>query len=300
MRSWKQPTRIQTLIFEFETYDTYQWYLDLGPLSNINAKYLHGKNSLLELLDRSPDYDDFLEKRSLVRQLHASTVPNLNVADSGIKKIPGAVADFPQRRRARPEHTILLWQVMVSRLANAEGDSIGLIPFAGHETAREFRENMEHHFSVITCTAKGETKWQASTFSERLEQLACLWSFGPEEGNQPNLYLHADGTLSFTAPGPAECSERVRAYVFRPGKSGSVPAAANFANVSGRGLADVGGGRISALWMAGRRDDVVSAPLTMTSWLRAAGAALFASTSGTDGGFCGEAHRRLSRKCAEK
>src|SRR5437667_5469530 len=29
--------------FEFETYDTYQWYLDLGQLSNINAKYLHGK-----------------------------------------------------------------------------------------------------------------------------------------------------------------------------------------------------------------------------------------------------------------
>src|ERR1700733_934079 len=28
--------------FGFETYDTYQWYLDLGPLSAINGKYLHG------------------------------------------------------------------------------------------------------------------------------------------------------------------------------------------------------------------------------------------------------------------
>src|SRR5499425_2571260 len=28
--------------FEFETYDTYSWYLSLGPLSNINARYLHG------------------------------------------------------------------------------------------------------------------------------------------------------------------------------------------------------------------------------------------------------------------
>ena len=37
--------------FDFETYDTYQWYLDLGPLSNINAKYLHG--SLLEFYRRS-------------------------------------------------------------------------------------------------------------------------------------------------------------------------------------------------------------------------------------------------------
>src|SRR5580765_43217 len=29
--------------FAFETYDTYSWYLNLGPLSNVNAKYLHGK-----------------------------------------------------------------------------------------------------------------------------------------------------------------------------------------------------------------------------------------------------------------
>ena len=27
----------------FDKYDTYEWYLDLGPLSNANAKYFHGR-----------------------------------------------------------------------------------------------------------------------------------------------------------------------------------------------------------------------------------------------------------------
>src|SRR5258708_2100422 len=65
--------------FEFETYDSYQWYLDLGPLSNINAKYLHGKIPYWNSTIDHPDYDDFWKKEAWVRQLHASTVPNLNV-----------------------------------------------------------------------------------------------------------------------------------------------------------------------------------------------------------------------------
>jgi len=40
--------------FEFETYDTYQWYLDLGPLSNINDKHLHARflTGILRLITR--------------------------------------------------------------------------------------------------------------------------------------------------------------------------------------------------------------------------------------------------------
>src|SRR6266498_1399991 len=37
----EQADKNKNTHFDFETYDTYQWYLDLGPLSNINAKYLH-------------------------------------------------------------------------------------------------------------------------------------------------------------------------------------------------------------------------------------------------------------------
>ena len=32
-------------LFSFDKYDTYQWYLQLGPLSNVNDNYFHGKFS---------------------------------------------------------------------------------------------------------------------------------------------------------------------------------------------------------------------------------------------------------------
>src|SRR5256885_16331318 len=38
----EQADKYKNTHFAFETYDGYSWYLALGPLSNINAKYLHG------------------------------------------------------------------------------------------------------------------------------------------------------------------------------------------------------------------------------------------------------------------
>ena len=40
---YEQADKNANTHFNFETYDTYSWYLDLGPLSNINAKYLHDR-----------------------------------------------------------------------------------------------------------------------------------------------------------------------------------------------------------------------------------------------------------------
>ncbi|MGC1372744.1 MAG: CocE/NonD family hydrolase [Candidatus Sulfotelmatobacter sp.] len=76
----EQSDKSKNTHFEFETYDTFEWYLDLGPLSNINAKYLHGSIPYWNSTIDHPDYDDFWKKEAWVNQLHASTVPNLNVA----------------------------------------------------------------------------------------------------------------------------------------------------------------------------------------------------------------------------
>jgi uncharacterized protein len=38
----EQADRNKNTKFVFDVYDTYSWYLALGPLSNINAKHLHG------------------------------------------------------------------------------------------------------------------------------------------------------------------------------------------------------------------------------------------------------------------
>src|SRR5438067_2375443 len=70
----EQADKNKNTNFDFETYDTYSWYLNLGPLSNVNARYLHGSIPFWNDVVKHPDYDEFWKREAWVNQLHASTV----------------------------------------------------------------------------------------------------------------------------------------------------------------------------------------------------------------------------------
>jgi len=76
----EQADKNKNTNFDFDTYDTYDWYLKAGPLTNLNDKYVHGTLPYWNDVMRHPDYDEFWKKEAWVNQLHGSTVPNLNVA----------------------------------------------------------------------------------------------------------------------------------------------------------------------------------------------------------------------------
>jgi putative CocE/NonD family hydrolase len=216
----EQADKNKNTHFDFETYDTYQWYLDLGPLSNINAKYLHGSIPYWKSTVEHPDYDDFWKKEAWVNQLHASTVPNLNVAGFWDQEDPwGPWQIFRHAEENDPQHNNFMvagpwyhgeWQ-------SPKGESIGLIPFSGHETAREFRENIEAPFFRFYLHGKGDKPaWQASTFQSGSNTWRTYAAWPPKESKATNLYFHADGTLSFTPPDANHTAKIYIAYVSDP------------------------------------------------------------------------------------
>ena len=216
----EQSDKNDNALFKFETYDTYQWYLDLGPLSNINAKYLHGKIPYWNSTIDHPDYDEFWKKEAWVNQLHASTVPNLNVAGFFDQEDPwGPWQIFRHAEEHNPDHTNFMvagpwfhgqWQT-------PKAESIGLIPFAGHETAREFRENIQAPFFRYYLHGQGQKPaWQATTFQTGSNSWHTYAVWPPKESKPTNLYLHTDGTLSFTAPTATEDSTPYREFISDP------------------------------------------------------------------------------------
>jgi uncharacterized protein len=276
--------------FDFETYDTYQWYLDLGPLSNINAKYLHGSIPYWNATMEHPDYDDFWKKEAWVRQLHGSDVPNLNVAGFWDQEDPwGPWQIFRHAEENDPDHNnfIVAGPWFHGQWQSAKGEGIGLIPFGGHETAREFRENIEAPFFRYYLHGKGEKpKWQASTFQSGSNTWHTYARWPPQEARAANIYFHGDGTLSFTAPSAGEDSRPYREYVSDP---------ANPVPYRQRPISPTYPGGDWRTWevadqrFVDHRPDVltfVSAPLgqdlVVTGPLAAV---LFASTSGTDSDF---------------
>ena len=216
----EQADKNKNTNFVFETYDTYEWYLNLGPLSNINDKYLHGSIPYWNLSVEHPDYDDFWKKEAWVRQLHASTVPNLNVAGFWDQEDPwGPWQIFRHAAEHDPEHTnyIVAGPWFHGQWQGAKADSIGLIGFGGHNTSVEFRENLEAPFFRYYLHGKGEKPtWQATTFQSGSNTWKTYAAWPPKEAKVTNLYLHADGTLSFSPPDNSGKQPDYREYVSDP------------------------------------------------------------------------------------
>ncbi len=66
--------------FHFNRYDTYEWYLRLGPLANVNRKIFHGRLPTWNHFVNHPNYDTFWKKMAFAPYLTRVTVPMLNVA----------------------------------------------------------------------------------------------------------------------------------------------------------------------------------------------------------------------------
>ena len=274
--------------FNFDVYDTYEWYLKLGPLSNINAKYLHNSIPYWNDSVEHPNYDAFWHREAWVNQLHSSPVPNLNVAGFWDQEDPWGPWQIFRRG---DEQGISSENIMVAgpwfhgEWQSQKGDSIGDITFGGHETAREFREQIEAPFFRYYLHGVGEKiAWKASTFQSGSNSWHTYSAWPPKESKPTKLYFHSDGSLSFTEP-TAGGHEYVQ-YVSDP---------ANPVPYRQRPISPTYPGGDWRFWevadqrFVDHRPDVitfVSEPLendlTITG---AVSAQLYASTSGTDSDF---------------
>lgn len=50
--------------FSFDRSDTFEWYSDLGPLSNVNEKFFYGKMPTWNDFVAHPNYDEFWQKQA--------------------------------------------------------------------------------------------------------------------------------------------------------------------------------------------------------------------------------------------
>jgi putative CocE/NonD family hydrolase len=275
--------------FKFDLYDTYSWYLGLGPLSNINAKYLHGALSFWNDVVRHPDYDAYWKKDAWTRQLRGTEIPVLNVAGFWDQEDPwGPWQIFRHADEGGPHHNNFMVAGPWSHGAwerQAKGDTIGLIPLGGHETALEFRENIEAPFFRYFLHGTGQKlDWKVMTFQTGSNSWRSYAAWPPANAVPKNLYLHVDGTASFNPPPKGTVSASFRDYVSDP---------ANPVPYRERPISPITEGGEWSTWevadqrFVDHRPDVlsyVSAPLDQDVVITGSiTAELFASTSGTDG-----------------
>ncbi len=201
--------------FRFDTYDTYEWYLKLGPLANADAKYLLGKIPTWSDFVAHPNYDAFWKKLAVAPHLDRVTVPTLNVAGwwdqedfSGPLKIYAALE----------EHDTGRMNCFVAGPWNhggwaRDGSRLGRIAF-GDDTAKYFREKVQAPWFAHYLKDKGRlAQPEALAFQTGANRWESYDEWPPRRSSRERkLYLLPDGRLSFDPPrgeGERECDSFV-------------------------------------------------------------------------------------------
>ena len=285
----RMETTKEDASFRFDAFDTYEWYLRLGPLSTVNERYLLGKIPTWNDYIAHPNYDAFWQKQAMAPYLTGVTVPTLNVAGWWDQE------DFygPQKiyETLEPlDHGEMSFFVAGpwshGGWMQTDGSSLGRIKF-GDNTSKYFREKIQAPF--FAHYLKDKPGWnvpEAVTFETGTNAWQVYDEWPPRNLTEDRgLYFREDGRLSFEAPA-AEDDRAFDSYVSDPSRPVPYRPRPIEATYDPRGS----GWRT---WLVGdqrfvhMRPDVLSweteplpADVTITGRVLAK---LFASTTGTDG-----------------
>jgi uncharacterized protein len=189
--------------FKFDQFDTYEWYLRLGPLSNADKNYIHGTLPTWKDFVTHPNYDAFWKKEAMPYILKKPTVPNLNVAGWWDQEDAyGPMKIYELLEKNDPDHLNYLvagpWNH--GGWARTIGKSLGAIPF-GSDTSLYFRQKIEAPWFAYWLKGKGSLPLkEALLFQTGSDKWVQFDSWPPKNAPSRELYFHEDGKLSFEAP----------------------------------------------------------------------------------------------------
>jgi len=209
---FEYATRMETskeqASFEFDRHDTYDWYLALGPLSNVNARHLHGRIPTWNDFVAHPAYDEFWKRQTLVPYLMGVRVPVLNVAgwwDQEDFFGPLRIYEVLEPHDDRGLNFLVVGPWNHGGWNRSEGDTLGRVRF-GSATSRYFRANIQAPWFAHFLKDKKELPLNEAVTFEAGANAWRTWASWPprlQTANR-NLYFRSDGRLSFEAPTEAE------------------------------------------------------------------------------------------------
>ncbi len=203
--------------FDYGTPDGYQFFLELGPMANVNRKHFKGENGAWNEYIDHPDYDQFWRDRDVSRHIHSSKVPVLTVIGwfdqddyYGPWKIFKQLEDGP----SRAANFLAVGPWAHGDWRRTAGERLGDMEF-GSKTSEHFHKDIELAFFDYFLKGQGAPPSRITTFEtgrNRWHQLA-QW---PPQGTTRRLYLRPRGALSFDPPRETEAFDEYTSDPARP------------------------------------------------------------------------------------
>ena len=190
--------------------DGYKFFLEMGPLSNVNAQHFKDGVPFWNELVKHPNYDDFWAARNIRPHLKSIKPAVLTVGGwYDAENLFGALETYKAVEASSPRATNML--VMGPWLhggwARGDGASLGPIAFNSN-TSTHFREHIEFPFFQYYLKGRGApTLPEATVFETGTNRWRTFDAWPPRQAKPRTLYLAPGGRATFSPPEAARGAE---------------------------------------------------------------------------------------------
>ncbi len=195
--------------FEFGSTDPYDWYLKQKKLADLDKETMGRTLPTWQTFVQHPNYDAFWQAQVTSKRMPAKPgVPNLVVAGFWDQEdYYGAITIYQRQEKQDVDHKnyLVLGPWNHGGWSEGTGDHYG--PFDnGTATSTYFRSKVETPWFRYWLKGKGTLdEPEALVFESGSNQWKRYDTWPPKSTTPPaNLYLHANGKLSFDPPAPSE------------------------------------------------------------------------------------------------
>ncbi len=198
-----EPTKKDPPPFDHGTPDGYDFFLNLGPLSQIDPKYYKGQITFWEDVRKHPNYDEFWQARNI--RAHIKNIKPAVMTVGGwfdAENLFGAVETFKHAEANTPpaSNSLVMGPWAHGSCRQGDNDKLGELSFNA-KTGVFFREKIELAFFEQHLKGKGDAKVpKAWLFETGTNHWRKFDSWPATEATAKSLFLQADGRLDTAAP----------------------------------------------------------------------------------------------------
>jgi len=198
-----EPTKERNERFDHETPDAYQFFLELGPLGNVNEKYFENEIGFWNDIVEHPNYDEFWRSRNLLphlRNIGASVMVVGGWYDT--EDLYGPLKTYREVEANNPDtfNVLVMGPWAHGAWSRSGGERLGDAEF-GFKTAEYYRKHVEFPFFLHFLKDGPEPDLpEALVFETGANRWRRFDAWPPEATRPRKLYLREDGGLAFAAP----------------------------------------------------------------------------------------------------
>ena len=207
--------------FNYGTEDGYQFYLNMGPLSNAERLYFKGQNFLWDDQVKHDTYDDYWKARNLaphLRNIHCAVLTVGGWFDAEDLEGPFRTYDSVAKNDPGIFNGLVEGPWVHGGWERFDGARLGNVTF-GSDTSRFFQSHILFPFFEQYLKNRGDAHL-ANVYA--FETGTNVWreypSWPPKSAVSRTLYFREDGGLSFDAPPSSSNTRSYDEYVSDPNR----------------------------------------------------------------------------------